>query len=239
MIKTQIEIIKCLLDGSIKSQRQIADEIGKAESTVSKDLAYLKKEKIVNITSKTIMSGKKNKGLYNNNQCQLSYHSENGVNVLMFFRNVLNLKTLKRYEVEDIINTLRSSDNFIGFLRDFFRGINGDSKEDCADTVHFYNVKIPQMFKLSPSFFEYFLNIGSTTRFWKISTGTLTVSEFISHVWEERGYFEVSEDTETIFEHCIFNDVLKECSNPEAMEWIKQKHQNRLFRVEQFNTTLK
>lgn len=229
-IKTQIQIVKCLLDGSIKSQRQIADEIGKEESTISKALAYLIKEKTVNITPKIIKSGRKNKGLYKNNQCQLSYHSKNGVNVLMFFKNVLNSKTLKKYEAEEIIDTLRSSDKFIGVLRDSFMRTNESSQRDCVVTVQFYEVRLPQMLNLSPSFFEYFLNIGSTTRFWK-NQDKLTVAGFILSKWMERGYFEVSEDMETIFEHFVFSDVLKGCSNPEAMEWVNQKHKNGMQRV--------
>lgn len=111
-IRTQVKIVKSLLDGSQKSQRDIAEEIQKKESTISKAISYLKKGGIVHV-EEGISSGRHNKGIYDCNNCQLTYEIDNGSNVINFIIGVLNLPNLKQEEEYNIIETLRNSEKFI------------------------------------------------------------------------------------------------------------------------------
>jgi DNA-binding Lrp family transcriptional regulator len=118
-IKTQIAIVKTLLNGSPKPQRKIAEEIGKEESTISKAIGYLKKANVVDIVPKSIKSGgRSNTGMYLNNLCSLTYDLGHGVNILLFFKSVFTLKFLKESETENIINTLQKSDKILDTLLD-------------------------------------------------------------------------------------------------------------------------
>lgn len=190
-IKTQISIVKSLLDGSSKSQRQIAKEINKEESTVSKALGYLSKAKVVVITPHVIQSGYKNKGMYKNNLCRLSYDLDkdfnilnflknfldpktlkpldydldNFFNVLIFFKNVLNSQTLKQSEVEDIINTLQKYDKIIDLAYGFFLWTGDEIYDDWGGLALLFHEEYPymirDMFRLSGSFLENFLRYES------------------------------------------------------------------------------
>ncbi|MFZ3167356.1 MAG: hypothetical protein WA130_07050 [Candidatus Methanoperedens sp.] len=110
-LKTQITIVKKLLDGSKKSQRKIAEEIGKEESTVFRALEYLKD--VVEYEEKEIESGKRNKGIYKN---KLRYINFEKSNIIYFFNKVLNLKTLNQQDEADIISSLQKSELFIETL---------------------------------------------------------------------------------------------------------------------------
>ncbi|MCZ7393435.1 MAG: hypothetical protein ABOK23_08455 [Candidatus Methanoperedens sp.] len=115
-IKTQIKIILSLLDGSNKPQRQIAKEIEKEESTVSKALRYLEKDKVVAVAPQIINSGRRNKGMYKNNLCRLSYEVDSGFYVLNFFRSVFAQKTFSKQEENELLNTLQKNDKILEML---------------------------------------------------------------------------------------------------------------------------
>ncbi len=174
-IKTQISIVKSLLDGSSKSQRQIAKEINREESTVSKALGYLSKAKVVVITPDVIQSGYKNKGMYKNNLCRLSYDLDkndgfnilkflrnfldpktlkpldydldNVFNVLIFFKNVLNSQTLNQSEVEDIIATLQKYDKIIDLAYGFFLWKGDEIYEDWGGLALIFHEQYPYMIR--------------------------------------------------------------------------------------------
>jgi DNA-binding Lrp family transcriptional regulator len=124
-IKTQIEIVKSLLDGSNKPQRQIANEIGKEESTVSKALGYLVKDNVVAIDPKIIYSGKHNKGMYKNNLCCLNYELNNGLHILKFLRCVFSLESLRKKDINGLVSVLQNNNKILDMLQDIhpeFRG---------------------------------------------------------------------------------------------------------------------
>src|SRR5574341_2560435 len=98
-INTQLKIVRVLLDGSKKHQREIAREIGRKESTISRALDYLVRDKVVcKEKLKTNSGGRKNKGLYDVKKCWLSYEVDKGIYILYFIKNLpeilLNDKSL-------------------------------------------------------------------------------------------------------------------------------------------------
>lgn len=131
LINTQIDIVKVLLDGKTKSQRQIADEIGKEESTVSKALDYL--EGVVIKEEKEILSGgRRNKGIYKNKLCHLTYQVENGKHVLQFFRKVAKIENLKNKK--DFFDFLQKNDQILSLLvKEHFWLIDYESVEAWLD----------------------------------------------------------------------------------------------------------
>ncbi len=114
LIKTQIAIILTLLDGSAKSQRQIAREIKKGDSTISKALVYLKN--VIETEEKEIESGSRNKGIYKNKLCRLTYDIEDGKYVLDFLRETSSSGTLKGHYIQEYINTLSKNDKILEML---------------------------------------------------------------------------------------------------------------------------
>ncbi len=114
LIKTQIAIILTLLDGSAKSQRQIARKIKKGDSTVSKALVYLKN--VIETEEKEIESGSRNKGIYKNKLCRLTYNIENGKYVLNFLREISNSGNLKGHYIREYIGTLSKNDKILEML---------------------------------------------------------------------------------------------------------------------------
>jgi len=113
-IKTQIAIVVALIDGTTKSQRQIAKEIGKEESTVSRALEYL--AGVVKKDDKIIESGRRNKGKYKNKLCYLTYSTENGQHVLHFLKKVSNYKYVKETDKAEFFNFLKQSDQILSLL---------------------------------------------------------------------------------------------------------------------------
>lgn len=116
-LKTQINIVITLLDGSEKTQDQIANETGYEKSNISKAIKDLEKKNVI-IREKEIIkdSGRTNKGDYLHNLCHLPYEVDNGFNIWKFFWYVLNLKYLKQQEVVDIYKTLQKNDKFLDVL---------------------------------------------------------------------------------------------------------------------------
>lgn len=115
-LRTQIAIVKTLLSGSKKTQKQIADETNYEKSTISHALDDLEKKNIIIRESTKKESGNRNKGKYKNNLCWLTYEINNGYEILQFFKDVLNLRTLKQQEAKDIIETLQKNNKFLDIL---------------------------------------------------------------------------------------------------------------------------
>jgi len=144
-LKTQIAIVKKLLDGSKKSQRKIADEIEKEESTVCKALEYLKD--VVEYEEKKIESGRFNKGIYKN---KLRYINFEKSDIIYFFRKVLSLEKFNQREEEDIISSLQKSDLFLETL---------SKNSICAWLLENPELEseredLRDMLRLSPTFFK-------------------------------------------------------------------------------------
>ncbi|HEX7628048.1 MAG TPA: ArsR family transcriptional regulator, partial [Candidatus Methanoperedens sp.] len=95
---TQIEIVKTLLDGSKKTQNQIAKETDYDKSTISHAMDDLDKNNIIKRQSKEKESGNRNKGRYKNKLCWLNFEMDNGSEILRFFNNILKSKKLKQQE---------------------------------------------------------------------------------------------------------------------------------------------
>jgi hypothetical protein len=160
-LKTQIKIVKTLLDGSYKSQRQIAAEINREESTVSKALSYLK-DVILTEERIIISGGRSNKGLYKNKLCHLSYEVEKGIHILNFYKNVFTEKTLSRQEEAEIFKTLTEEDKFISIIMDQ-EGKDILLLESTPTLKNF----LKQMLQLSPTFLEEILLMVSFDNFKK------------------------------------------------------------------------
>lgn len=113
---TQIEIVKTLLDGSKKTQNQIAKETDYDKSTISHAMDDLDKNNIIKRQSKEKESGNRNKGRYKNKLCWLNFEMDNGSEILRFFNNILKSKKLKQQETSDIIKTLQKEDHILDML---------------------------------------------------------------------------------------------------------------------------
>ncbi len=140
----------------------------------------------------------------------------------------------------DLIPPLSKSECIIKIIIDSFLGENADRDacDDCFDTVHLYRVRIPEWFKLSPSFFEYFLY---TDRSLIINRLQDCSNQIQIHRKNFRGrYNKINEwqEIEVIFELCIKYDILYGRSNPEAMEWLIQKGETETRNTEQFYFSL-
>ncbi len=167
-LKTQIKIVKTLLDGSHKSQRQIAAEINREESTVSKALSYLDKEIITE--EKFIQSGgRSNKGVYKNKLCHISYEVDRGIHILNFFKKIFMEKTLSRQEEAVIIRTLTESDKFISIIIDSNTWLKDQEGKDILLLESTSTLKdfFKKMLQLSPTFLKVFLSPDLTFRKFK------------------------------------------------------------------------
>lgn len=241
-IKTQIKIILLLLDGSKKTQRQIAKEIGKEESTVSKALKYLENDMVVEATSKIINSGgRKNRGLYKSNLCFLTYHLDNGKNILRFIRRILNLKTLREYEAEDLVQYLHKEDRFLEApIEELSQQLSFPTTKVKDDYKKAFEKEVPiavrlflkELFRQSLSFFEYCIK-NEPDKLEKTSQDFSWLSQegvCMEHV--DRNYAPKMPDgvirfgrmltvLQDIFKICVYNDVLKGYKNTEVIKRFK------------------
>ncbi len=202
-LKTQIKIVKTLLDGSSKSQRQIAGEINKEESTVSKALFYLRG--VIISEGKIIKSGgRSNKGFYKNNLCRLSYEVDKGIHVLNFFRNVLTEKTLSGQEESDIIKTLTKEDKFISIIT--------DNKILNHPEIRSFFEKIIQF---SPTFLKRILLYESFENFKKTWLQFNSIEKFDAESVDLLLYLELAK-------HSIINDGIEGQDTQKVTDYIKE-----------------
>jgi hypothetical protein len=237
-IKTQIAIVKTLLDGSPKPQRKIAEEIGKEESTISKAIGYLKKAYVVDIVPQSIKSGgRSNTGIYTNNLCSLTYDLDHGIKIVLFFKSVLTLKFLKESETEDIINTLQKSDKIISMVADkekelaIKKACLVNEKYNCKIKNRLQNIKITddeinkemedfkEKLRISPLFFKICLeaelmglnnNVGEITKF---ELEPPQDSPMFSILWDGLVM-------DSIFKTCVYAEYLQGIKNDDALEIV-------------------
>ena len=111
-LKTQIEIMKVLLDGSKKPQNQIAKETNYEKSTISHALDNLEKRKVILRERKNLESGYTNKGNYSNKLCWISFELDDRKPILDFLREMVqNDKSIipflqKRWEIIHLIYSI-------------------------------------------------------------------------------------------------------------------------------------
>lgn len=246
-IKTQIEIVKTLLDGSKKTQRQIADEIIKEESTVSKALRYLEIEEVVTIESKIIESGNRNKGLYKNNLCRLSFDQDYGQNVLKFFKNVFNLNSLKSDYYDEIITTLQLSDPFTFALAASFLSNDGrknlpEIKEKSPlDYVVFKQTE--EWLRTSRTFLKTCLTANFSKLYPDLSDIILTESfaeiailDALEPVKPQKEVF-MNDVLTFIYEHSIRTDIVSGCASVDGLNYLnylkaKARTQSKMFKID-------
>ncbi|MBU4220350.1 MAG: winged helix-turn-helix domain-containing protein [Euryarchaeota archaeon] len=217
-LRTHIAIIKALLDGSKKTQNQIAKETNYEKSTISHALDYLENKKKVIIREPIKKeSGYTNKGNYNNKLCWLTYEVDNGTHVLEFLREILNKDT-------SFITDLQKSDKIIKLI---FPYIMAETNYNEILYPEIFNY-IPDMVRLSPTFFKNFLKNESY------------LSSF-GKIWEEMYVIKDSEllpiseynnidcmcyipDHDLIifeaFNHSVIDDYINGCGKPEALKLI-------------------
>lgn len=156
----------------------------------------------------------------------------------------------------NITPILNESEVAVNLVRDFVLGKERiqDLYEDSLGSVIFYNLELPKWFKSSPSFFEFCLynDIETITRRWRefylLNVG-FGLDERIPMVNED-GKFTFRRDggtdanffnemffeaMESIFEHCVLNDVLNGRSNPDVKKYIEDKKKEKF----EFNKELK
>ncbi|VVB96417.1 Uncharacterised protein [uncultured archaeon] len=266
-IRTQIEIVKSLLDGSNKSQRQIAYEINKEESTVSKALRYLEKAKVIAVAPHIIKSGNHNKGMYKNNICCLDYNLDGGVNILIFFKYVLKQKTLKQKDADDIVSTLQKNSRVVDLLaNEFYKNL--PKIKEYADEIKIFSYYL----RGSQTFFKLVLSNSPDSlidRFLTIYTITPEgiyrgiVEECIETDCKKTGvkkdeldkqkFFPEDETTigdrkllgllkelnDSIFESCVRSDILAGIYNQSAIDYIRKKNEAAVRHREQWIESLK
>jgi hypothetical protein len=196
-LKTHIAIVKTLLDGSKKTQRQIAKDTDYKESTISKALAGLKKDNVVQI-----LEGQKINKNYSSHQVWLSYEIDNGRYVIEFIRNVNSIKKFNTF-----ISELFPSEKLIDMII-----FQQDKIVEVIDSAHFRN-----MLCSSPSFFENFLvNTCFLEEFLKLSLEMNPLNpEFgcfdkqKTKVMLLRIPSDLYNGAILAFQHCVINDFLK------------------------------
>lgn len=238
-VKTQIAIVKNLLDGSTKSQRKIAGEIEKEESTISKAIVYLKKANVVDITPQIKeSSGRSNTGLYKNNLCSLTYDLDHGINILSFFKSVLTQKFLKESESEDIINILQKKDIIISMVAH-------EHRDRAIDKARFVNEKYPsknknrlhpititndeinkemddfkEKLRISPTFFKTCLKaepMDLNNSFADIIKYEIEIPEDST---EESLYIWQGHVLDSVFKACVIAEHVQGVKNDEALEHL-------------------
>lgn len=245
-LRTHISIIKALLDGSKKTQNQIAKETNYEKSTISHALDYLENKKKVIIREPIKKeSGYTNKGNYNNKLCWLTYEVDNGTHVLEFLREILKKDT-------SFITDLQKSDKIINLVSsnikeetysDFLYG--GEENTKISDFI-------PDMFRYSVTFLKMFLtNDSYISSFYRIFYLLHCREEFFK-VYSEEDFmqdskfnnfdcFEVLDiDTDRIFfeafNHSVINDFINGYINPEALKLIETLRENEFNRSD-YETT--
>lgn len=154
---------------------------------------------------------------------------------------------------KDMTPILNKSEVAINLVRDSVLGKERiqDLDEDSPGSVRFYTFKIPEWFKWSPSFFEFCLYNDTETvitrwrEFCILNVGfgldkripmvnedgkrTLRRTEGTDAYFFNHVFFGAME---SIFEHCVLNDVLNGRSNSDAMKYIEDKKINAIEKNE-------
>ena len=238
-IKTQIKIVNVLLDGSKKYQRQIAAEIGRGESTTSRALDYLVRENVVLKEEKEVDGGKRNKGKYAAKLCFLSYETDNGVNIINFYRDILNSKTLTHKEEGEIINTLEKCEKTISSVADklhFFTEMPGPTHEIKQIIETENREKLKTMLKLSTTFFKMCLqqsadalNSAAIDVFWLSDKGQ--AQKLIDDSIQKSKITKNNPTLETQLINCVFGNhmvsavdiIFQSCVNTDILNGLKNK----------------
>jgi DNA-binding Lrp family transcriptional regulator len=215
-LKTQTEIIKTLLDGSKKTQNQIAKETDYEKSTISHALNDLEKKKVILREPIKIESGYTNKGIYNNKLCWLTYEVDNGEHVLDFLREILD---------PIIISDLQKSDKVISLLADIVQIKRYSSNgEEIPLTTDYFEV-CKNMLRLSPSFFKNILTNDEFATKWTLIACSIRTPSYGIPTPEYRDVSGILNIIIPPLEHCVINDVLKGVSTSDELNmlnWLKK-----------------
>lgn len=211
-INTQLKIVRVLLNGEKIYQREIAKKIKRKESTMSRALDYLVKDKVVcKELLKTKCHGRKNEGVYSVKKCWLSYEIDNGKNVLNFIKNLpealLNDKSL--------FSDLQKSSKIKYSLRQnfpFFKDVLTEGVDDLK-TICMVRCELSQTFLKNyltcesylESFLELYRDINKNNDDCKKPT-----SDTIEQIYD------------VMFLHAVITDKLNGNLNPNAIDEIRQ-----------------
>lgn len=210
-LRTQIAITKTLLDGSKKTQNQIAKETKYSKSTISHAIKELDVKKIILRDPIKKESGYTNKGKYENKLCHLSFEIDNGNHVLNFFRSVLSEKTLSKQAENEILKTFGESEKIISRIvnnnKDHASWLKDPAGQD------FFK----KMLQLSPTFLKIYLNSDLTFQNFKETWLKLNFNEKANiEVTDFFLYFEM-------FKYSIVNDGIEGYDTQKAIDFIKEK----------------
>ena len=195
---THVAIIRSLLDGSKKSQNQIAKETNYEKSTISHALDYLEKKKVIIRETTKKESGYTNKGNYKNKLCQLSYEVDNGIHVLEFLRDILKLK-----ESASLIPLLQNSDKIINLIYSnlvFKIGSVEEFKKKTMLSKKYFEVHLICNFKTPPQ------NQWEYTR--SIVAMHNTAAIFFSTIYRIDYNIDKMKSPDILFYACVFYDYL-------------------------------
>lgn len=217
-LRTHIAIIKALLDGSKKTQNQIAKETNYEKSTISHALDYLEKKKKVIIREPIKKeSGYTNKGNYNNKLCWLTYEVDNGKHVLEFLREILKkypslISDLQKNDkIFSILEDNDFLDSYVGILRDLLR-LSSSFFESYLIQDSFFDDFTKIMIKLIDEHGHY---SEENNRFGR---AYLKYGIHVTSFQEEHYHFILFE----MFRHSLIKDHLKGCLNPEAISFYQE-----------------
>lgn len=210
-LKTQIKGIKVLLDGSKKTQNQIAKETNSSKSSISHAFNGLEKRNIIKRETIKKYSGYTNKGNYTNKNCWLTYDVDNGSEVMRFFQEVLKLKKLKTQEATDIIENLQKYEKSIYMiLKKHPESCYPDlSKPACVGIYKDYDPTTNVEVRIEQERDEFISQLQSSQKFFKIFL--MNDSETIKKKFNESYWFSINDyikgHTNAAFEKGEFDQV--------------------------------
>lgn len=210
-LKTEIEIVKALLDGSKKTQNQIAEETKYEKSTISHALRDLEIKSVITRAETKIDSGRTNKGKYKNKLCWLTYEVDNGKPVLEFLREILK-------KDNSLISDLQKSDRVVSLLVEKHKTV---WEQKARYGLHNAEDDFKQKLRISPKFFNLCLDCESCA----LSNDLLRDISSIFNpefVHSNPEFWNLISGYDLIFKACVTSDLLNGDRINEPFEKIHQ-----------------
>lgn len=210
-IRTHIAIIKVLLDGSKKTQNQIAKETEYEKSTISHALDYLERMNVIIREQIKKESGYTNKGKYPNKSCWLTYEIDNGKYVLEFLKEIVGKDST-------IITDLQKSDRVVSLLAQKHKTI---WEQKAWYGLPNAETEFKQKLRNSPKFFNFCLDSESCA----LSNDFLRDISSIFNpelINSDPEFWDLIKGYDLIFKACVMTDLLNGNRINEPFEKMQQ-----------------